>query len=84
MPYTIRKRKCKQSDGDRGGWVLSYVDKSGKKHRNCHTSRKKAKAQIAAIEIGESATELGSPTLVEVIRELVRQHLLEAATHDEP
>lgn len=50
MPYTVRKQKCKQSDGDAGGYVLSYTDKKGKKHRACHTSRKKAKGQIAAIE----------------------------------
>jgi len=50
MPYTIRKRKCKQSDGDSGSYVLSYKDKKGKKHRACHTSRKKARGQIAAIE----------------------------------
>ncbi|NBP01478.1 MAG: hypothetical protein EBU90_15330 [Proteobacteria bacterium] len=50
MPYTIRKQKCKQSDGDSGTYVLSYTDKKGKKHRNCHTSKKKARGQIAAIE----------------------------------
>ena len=50
MPYTIRKQKCKQSDGDAGSYVLSYTDKSGKKHRACHTSREKAQGQIAAIE----------------------------------
>lgn len=50
MPYTIRKQKCKQSDGDSGSFVLSYTDNKGKKHRACHTSRKKAQGQIAAIE----------------------------------
>mgnify|MGYP003115735031 CR=1 FL=1 len=50
MPYKIRKQKCKQSDGDSGTYVLSYTDKKGKKHRACHTSKKKAQGQIAAIE----------------------------------
>ncbi len=50
MPYTIRKQDCKQADGDRGTYVLSYTDKKGKKHRACHTSKKKARGQIAAIE----------------------------------
>jgi len=50
MPYTIRKQNCKKSDGKSGKYVLSYKDKKGKKHRNCHTSRKKARGQIAAIE----------------------------------
>jgi hypothetical protein len=50
VPYTIRKQKCKQSDGDAGTYVLSYTTKKGKKVRNCHTSKKKAQGQIAAIE----------------------------------
>ena len=50
MPYKINKKSCKQSDGDSGSYVLSYTDKKGKKHNNCHTSKKKAQGQIAAIE----------------------------------
>ena len=57
MPYNIRKQKCKQSDGDRGTYVLSYTDKKGKKHRACHTSKKKAQGQIAAIEGPREADE---------------------------
>ena len=52
MPYKIKKQKCKQSDGDAGSHVLSYTSKKGKKHRACHTSKKKAQGQIAAIEGG--------------------------------
>jgi hypothetical protein len=51
MPYTIRKRKCNQRDGDAGSYVLSYTDKKGKHHSICHTSKQKAKGQIAAIEM---------------------------------
>lgn len=54
MPYTIRKRKCKQSDGDRGSYVLLYKTKKGEEKSNCHTSRKKARKQVSAIEIPES------------------------------
>lgn len=54
MPYTIRKSKCKQASGKPGSFTLSYTDKKGKKHRICHTSRKKAKGQIAAIEMPEA------------------------------
>jgi hypothetical protein len=57
MPYTIRKRKCKQADGDKGSYVMSYTDDKGKKHSNCHTSRKKARGQISAIEMDESVEE---------------------------
>jgi len=51
MPYTVRKQKCKKSAGGSGSYVLSYTDKKGKKHRACHTSKKKARGQIAAIEM---------------------------------
>lgn len=53
MPYTIRKQRCKQSDGDAGSYTLSYTDKNGKHHKICHTSKQKAKGQIAAIEMRE-------------------------------
>jgi len=48
--YNIRSQSCKQSDGDRGNTVLYYTDKKGKKRSACHTSKKRAKGQIAAIE----------------------------------
>lgn len=51
MPYSIRKQSCKQADGDRGAWTLSFVDKKGRAHRACHTSRKGARGAIAAIEM---------------------------------
>ncbi len=57
MPYTVRKRKCKQSDGDSGNYVLSYTDKKGKKHSACHTSKKRAQGQIAAIEMEADSYE---------------------------
>jgi hypothetical protein len=50
VPYTVRKRSCRQSSGKKGDYVLSYTDNKGKKHSNCHTSRKRAQGQIAAIE----------------------------------
>ena len=48
--YNIRKQSCTQSDGDKGNTVLYYTTKKGKKRSNCHTSKKNAKDQIAAIE----------------------------------
>lgn len=56
MPYTIDKKKCKQSDGDSGTHVLSYTDGKGKDHDNCHTSKEGAQGQIAAIE-GDNLAE---------------------------
>ncbi|HIE83271.1 MAG TPA: hypothetical protein EYQ00_05200 [Dehalococcoidia bacterium] len=50
MPSDIKKKSCKQSDGSSGSYVLSYTDKKGKKHNNCHTSKKKAHAQTGYID----------------------------------
>lgn len=74
MPYSINKKKCKQSDGDAGSYVLSYVDDKGKKHRNCNTSKKKAKAQISAIEMDE-----GWRPLAVKITQLLEEELAELA-----
>jgi len=71
MPYTVRKQKCKQSDGDSGSYILSYTDKKGKKHRNCHASRKKAQAQISAIE----AEGIEKEKTIEELR-LIIQHII--------
>jgi len=82
MPYKIRKQKCKQSDGDSGSYVLSYTDKKGKKHSNCHTSKKRAKGQIAAIEgPKESIVRL---TVREMIRELAETYSLRSTYFHNP
>lgn len=75
MPYTVRKQKCKQSDGDRGSYVLSYTDKKGKKHRACHTSRKKAQGQIAAIEGPRSESDMKED--LEAVVEAVMKRIME-------
>jgi hypothetical protein len=76
MSYKIRKQSCEQSDGDSGDWVLSYADKSGRKHRACHTSKKKAKGQIAAIEMRREAEESSNESLIECfIRELINEEI---------
>ena len=69
MPYKKRKQKCKQSDGDAGGYVLSYTDKKGKKHRACHTSKKNMQGQIAAIEA--EAVSYEEDRLLEIILEKI-------------
>lgn len=76
MPYRVNKLKkpCTQSDGDKGGWTLTYTDKKGKKHRNCHTSEKGARAQIAAIEA--EADESDGNLLERALRFKIRKILI--------
>ena len=78
MPYTVRKQKCKKSDGGSGSYVLSYTDKKGKKHRNCHTSRKRAKGQIAAIEAEGLERDNNMQITLSELRNLIREVILEA------
>ena len=76
MPYTIRKSDCRQVSGKKGTYTLSYTDKKGKKHRNCHTSKKKAQAQIGAIEMPESNEVDSGVTLEESIMITIIEKLL--------
>lgn len=75
MPYTVRKQKCKKSDGGAGAYVLSYTDKKGKKHRACHSSKKKAKGQISAIEMRRES--VNENLLKQIIREILEEELHE-------
>jgi hypothetical protein len=87
VPYNIRKQKCKQSSGKSGSYVLSYTDKKGKKHRACHTSRKKARGQIAAIEAeGIERNEDMKIKLAElrrIIREAIEEMKLQYSEEDD-
>lgn len=76
MPYNIRKSKCKQSSGKPGSYTLSYTDRKGKKHRACHTSRKKARAQISAIEMGEAENKKLEQPLEEGMIERILEEIL--------
>ena len=61
MPYAVRKQDCTRSDGKKGKYVLKYKpkkktskkkDSEGYVRAGCHTSKKNANAQRAAIEGG--------------------------------
>lgn len=61
MPYKTVKQNCKRSDGKKGKYVLKYKPKKPTKKKKdsqgyvkagCHTSKKKAAGQRAAIEGG--------------------------------
>lgn len=74
MPYSVRKRPCKQSSGKRGSYTLSYTDKKGKHHSACHTSRKKAKGQVSAIEMGKNECDcMESDDLNEIVEAVMRR-----------
>jgi hypothetical protein len=81
MPYTIKKEKCKKSDGGSGSHRLRYTDKSGKKHSSCHSSKKSAQGSIAAIEMRREEDEMSvrEEVMSEILlRESIRVILSEA------
>ena len=78
MPYKKRKQKCKQSDGDQGSYVLSYTDKKGKKHRACHTSKKKMQGQIAAIEMEADDSDMEIIDETALLKKFVRTAIRES------
>ncbi len=84
MPYKKRKQDCKQSDGDKGKYVLSYTTKKGEKRSACHTSEKNMQGQIAAIEA--EADETNEEMLEEAIRILVKEAIVsfEGTDYDIP
>lgn len=85
MPYTKRKQKCTQSDGDKGSYVLSYTTKKGEKRRACHTSKKNMQGQIAAIEAEADETsedQLTERALRLLIREVLQSHTDEPVVGD--
>lgn len=84
MPYKKQKKKCTQSDGDKGTHVLSYTTKKGEKRSACHTSEKNMQGQIAAIEA--EADETSEDMLEEAIRILVKEAIVsfEGTDYDIP
>ena len=51
MPYKILKKKCKQSNGKKGKYIV--VKKSDNTKQSCHTSKQKAQSAIRARHINE-------------------------------
>ena len=101
MPYKVVKQNCTRSDGKKGKYVLKYKPKSKTKKKKdsqgfvkagCHTSKKNASGQRAAIEGGPRETHNRGKTmritkgkLKQIIREeyvrLVKQGLIAEAGH---
>lgn len=85
MPYDIREKPCKKSDGTSGDWVKSYKPKKGKRKgqtvTSCHSTKTAAEKSIAAIEMGRGvkeshdAEESIDSTSESLIRQLVRELL---------
>ena len=63
MPYKIIKRKCKQSSGKKGKYIVAK--KSDNKKQSCHTSKKKAQSAVRARYANESVLKEYVKMLIE-------------------
>lgn len=82
MPYKTVKQKCTRSDGKKGNYILKYKPKKPTKKKKdsqgfvkagCHTSKKKASGQRAAIEGGpiNSGHERKEDTVLDELLETI-------------
>ena len=82
MPWKVRKRKCRQGDGDKGKYVVVKVKRGGgTKQSSCHTSKKRAQAATRAryaSAYGESVMKITAGQLRQIIKEELTQVLTEA------
>jgi len=73
MPWMTRKRKCKQSDGTSGSYVvLKKKSDGGTEQASCHTSEEKAKGSVGARYANEGKKmKLTGRQLSTLIREAI-------------
>ena len=83
MPWKVRKRKCRQGDGDKGKYVVVKVKRGGgTKQSSCHTTKNLAKRATRAryaSAYGESVVKITAGQLRQIIKEelgsLNEQHI---------
>ena len=84
MPYRVQKQSCTRSDGKKGKYVLKYKPKSPTKKKKdsqgfvkagCHTSKKKADGQRAAIE---ASSYVRPGQVIKELRRLIRSIIKES------
>ena len=83
MPWKVRKRKCRQRDGDKGKYVVVKVKRGGgTKQSSCHTTKNLAKRATRAryaSAYGESVMKITAGQLRQIIKEelgsLNEQHI---------
>ena len=82
MPWKVRKRKCRQGDGDKGKYVVVKVKRGGgTKQSSCHTTKNLAQRATRAryaSAYGESVMKITAGQLRQIIKEELTQVLTEA------
>ena len=75
MPWTVIKRKCRQSDGSSGSYVVLKEKGDGSTEQSsCHTSKEKAQGSVAARKMSEGRKmKITKRQLRRIIREAMTQ-----------
>ena len=74
MPWDVVKRKCKQSSGKSGSYVVVKKKGDSTEQSSCHTSMEKAEASVSARGMHEDddVQEESLQALRNLIREEIR------------
>lgn len=69
MPYGIRKRKCRQSDGSVGTHAVVKLKGDSEEQTSCHTSEDSAKGSIRARHANEGVMRISESELKKILME---------------
>lgn len=67
MPYKVKKRKCLNSAGEKGNYVITKANSN--KKISCHTSKKKAHSAVRAKYANEDIEEIIEEVLIRLLKE---------------
>lgn len=67
MPYKVKKRKCKDSSGKKGKYVITKSNNN--KKISCHTSKSKANAAVRAKYANEDIEEIMEEVFLRLLEE---------------
>ena len=67
MPYKVRKRKCKDSSGKKGKYIITKSNDN--KKISCHTSKSKANAAVRAKYANEDIEEIMEEVFLRLLEE---------------
>ena len=69
MPYKIRSRKCRQSDGTQGTHAVVKLKDGSEEQTSCHTSEDSAEGSIRARHANEAIMRISESELIRIIKE---------------
>ena len=81
MPYRVKKRKCKNSQGKKGKYIITK--KNSNKKISCHTSKSKADSVIRAKYANEDIQEIAEKVFIRLLYENIKKEKSLNGSHPE-